>query len=125
MDVYFHIRDSWTRTCNLYKYACYSQIAYSLMQTSAINTTNSKLTMESKLFFLKLVLQRKNFLFASFSSTITKEKKVQAWRDIDAECSAMGLNIRPYDKDFTYLRDTVWPNCRRATIVSFLCTYFV
>lgn len=74
------------------------------------------LTVESKNSLLRLISERKADLFGEFSATITKEKRVAAWKEVVTTCkSDYGFDPCP-GKDYTYVRDTLWPNMKRRTI---------
>lgn len=75
-----------------------------------------RLTQPHKLFIIQKVNELKSTLFGAHSTTITSESKAAAWAKIYNECRANGIPI-PQDKDYSYLRDVVWSNIKRAVIV--------
>ncbi|KAL7634495.1 UNVERIFIED_CONTAM: hypothetical protein RMT77_006297 [Armadillidium vulgare] len=64
--------------------------------------------------FLIKIRSRKEILFGSFSHTLTKEKKCQTWMEI-AEF-AKSVCLIPRDKEWTYARDVLWQNIKKATM---------
>ncbi len=75
-----------------------------------------ELPFESKLALLRLVSERKEVLFGSFSQTVTAKSKQESWDEIMKKCKLMGIPL-PYEKGCAYLRDTVWNNLKKRTMV--------
>ena len=67
-----------------------------------------------KLLFLNLVKEKKDIIFGKFSDEITRETKLQAWKDI-VEQLKVYVKLAA-DKEVSYFRDTVWPNLKRYTM---------
>ncbi|KAI5729821.1 hypothetical protein M8J76_006959 [Diaphorina citri] len=59
------------------------------------------------------ILTKKEVLFGKFSDRITKQDKVNAWKEVfeNVQC----LNAFP-GKDYTYLRDVFYQNLRKTTM---------
>jgi len=56
-------------------------------------------------------------LFGAFTASLTKEVKGEMWKEIVDECERFhGFKV---GKDWQYVRDTIWPNIRNYTVVSF------
>ncbi|KAB7507651.1 hypothetical protein Anas_03573 [Armadillidium nasatum] len=53
-------------------------------------------------------------LFGSFSATLTKGVRSQAW--IEIANFARSVNLIPRDKKWTYARDVLWQNIKKATM---------
>lgn len=70
---------------------------------------------EQKLIFLNYLKESKDILFSQYSTSITKETKLKCWKDVNEKCLSIGY-VLPPSKDWSYWRDTVWPNLRNATI---------
>lgn len=70
-----------------------------------------------QLSVLRKILEEKEILFGAFSTTITKTLKQSKWCEIRDLCVSCGLIT--HDKDWTYIRDTTWPNIRKGTMVSY------
>lgn len=71
---------------------------------------------DCKISLLREIKLLKNELFGAYSAKITKNTKAEHWKKVH-EC-AVTLNVVAEKKDFTYTRDTVWPNIRKRTMVS-------
>lgn len=72
---------------------------------------------KEKFDILRLIEPNISLLFGNTSSSLTKESKQEAWRKICADCQQIhGFNAVPDGKDFTYLRDVIWPNLKRTSI---------
>lgn len=70
---------------------------------------------EQKLLFLREIQSRKSILFAKFSNTITREKKISAWNDILYVLRSHNVPSSN-EKNISYFRDVAWPNIKRYTI---------
>ncbi|RXG73028.1 hypothetical protein Avbf_03234 [Armadillidium vulgare] len=64
--------------------------------------------------FLIKIRPKKEILFGSFSHTLIKEKKCQAW--IEIADFAKSVCLIPRDKEWTYARDVLWRNIKKATM---------
>jgi hypothetical protein len=69
-----------------------------------------------KLLLLNAILEKKNILFGSFDSCITRDLKSSTWKDILQKCIAEGGFDPTSGNGWKYLRDTVWPNMRQYTV---------
>uniref|UniRef100_A0A8D8SNL3 Regulatory protein zeste n=1 Tax=Cacopsylla melanoneura TaxID=428564 RepID=A0A8D8SNL3_9HEMI len=72
---------------------------------------------QEKLLVLRKIEDHKVVLFGKFDNHLTRQDKKKTWKEIFLSCQALGL-FR--GKEFTYLRDTFFPNLRKCTMVS-LC----
>ena len=54
-------------------------------------------------------------IFGKFSDEITRETKLQAWKDIVEQLKVYNVKLAA-DKEVSYFRDTVWPNLKRYTM---------
>lgn len=70
---------------------------------------------------LRKILEEKSILFGAFSPVITKQLKKEKWTEVRDLAVACGLVTN--EKDYAYIRDTVWPNLRKSTVVSILYWY--
>jgi hypothetical protein len=88
------------------------------MKRSSVSLRESKQE-GSKRPFVQLINEKKDILFGSFddSKGITKASKAEAWKEINNNMSAVGINLIPPSKDWTYLRDTVWRNIKNGAKV--------
>lgn len=77
---------------------------------------SKSVTMGNKVLILKEIRERKDILFGSFSSKLTKKDKIECWKAIYEKCASLGL-VAP-DKDWAYCRDVFWQNIKKATVVS-------
>jgi hypothetical protein len=68
-------------------------------------------TNEVKFFVLDKILTKKEVLFGKFSDKLTKQDKVNAWKEVFE--SVQCLNAFP-GKDYTYLRDVFYQNSRKT-----------
>ncbi|KAJ9581681.1 hypothetical protein L9F63_023145 [Diploptera punctata] len=65
--------------------------------------------------FLRKILENRNILFGTFSPTVTKEIKKTLWREI--RDYAVEIGVVTNDKDYSYVRDTTWPNMKSRTML--------
>lgn len=65
--------------------------------------------------FLRKMCDLKSELFERFSASVTKDTRRRAWQEVHEFAVSIGLIST--DKDFTYVRDTTWPNLRQRTMV--------
>lgn len=64
---------------------------------------------DNKCVLMQLLLEEKRLLRSELNSNVTVKKKKVSWKTIhDRLVSEYGINLVPQDKDFTYLRDTVF-----------------
>ena len=75
-----------------------------------------KYSPQQKLYIASKINEKKDILFASFSSAVTSEAKAEAWKAIFEDCLSRGVPF-PAEKDFTYMRDTLWPNMKNSVVV--------
>ncbi|KAJ3654354.1 hypothetical protein Zmor_013547 [Zophobas morio] len=54
------------------------------------------------------------FFFGAFSPSLIKETKQEQWKNIYT--TALSLQLVPAGKDWTYVRDTTWPNLRKRAL---------
>lgn len=73
------------------------------------------MNIEHKLLFLHALKARKEILFGKFSNEVSRERKVNAWKEIVNVLTAHDVPMAR-EKPFSYFRDTVWPNMRRYTV---------
>lgn len=65
--------------------------------------------------------KEKKILFGAPSNEITKEMKINAWKEINEYVKSIGVFSQ--NKDWTYLRDVWWLNVRKLTTVSYCFSY--
>ena len=75
-------------------------------------------TQEQKLFIVKEIYSRKAVLFGAFNENITRDAKKTAWTEVFNAALSIGIVV-PKNSDYKYIRDTFWPNVRRAAMVIF------
>lgn len=85
------------------------------LSMSQLKTLRQKKIEDEKLPFVKLIAENKKVLFGKFSNEITKDAKKTTWKSIADQLKALGIQLIPDGKDWTYLRDTVWRNCVYTT----------
>ncbi len=71
------------------------------------------LSHENKLRFAQLVKENKSILFGRHSPTLTNHDKFAKWKSIYDELVSHGAVI----KDVVHLRNTMWGNLKRSTII--------
>jgi len=59
--------------------------------------------------------RKKNILFGKFSDEIDHNKKVAAWKEVLV--IAKSLEIVTEQRDWTYLRDSIWGQWRSRALV--------
>ena len=69
-----------------------------------------------KLYFLKLVKEKKAVLFGKFMDTLTRDDKKNEWITIINKCRHDGFELVLEGKDWTYVQDYVWPNTRQYSM---------
>ncbi|XP_055842369.1 uncharacterized protein LOC129909310 [Episyrphus balteatus] len=74
-----------------------------------------KFAMEKKMVVLAKIREHKDILFGVFSDTLTKQIKSDKWKEVYDV--ARSINIVSASKDWTYVRDTFWQNCRKYTFI--------
>ncbi|KAJ8909589.1 hypothetical protein NQ315_005906 [Exocentrus adspersus] len=68
----------------------------------------------NKIIILKEIREHKDTLFGSFSNKLTKQDKIQCWKEIHEKSASLGL-VAP-DKEWTYSRDGFWQNLKKSTV---------
>ena len=76
----------------------------------------SRISEDEKVATLSLIRDNKDLLFGAFSNTITYEIKENKWKSIYDELKSIGFLA--HIKDYKHLRDVMWQNWKRRTIVS-------
>uniref|UniRef100_A0A8D9A7B9 Regulatory protein zeste n=1 Tax=Cacopsylla melanoneura TaxID=428564 RepID=A0A8D9A7B9_9HEMI len=71
-------------------------------------------TVEQKLSVLEKIKEMKHILFGPFSDKVTKVLKSRTWREIFIEFQSYPMC---QNRNFSYLRDTFWPNARKTTLM--------
>lgn len=71
--------------------------------------------MDSKVAVATEILKQKSILFGSFSATLSKQDKIETWKGVTVFAKAVGL-LGP-EKEWKYLRDTIWSNWKKRTLV--------
>lgn len=66
--------------------------------------------------FLNKLKDNKDILFGAFSDKLKKQDKVEKWKEMAV--LAQSICLAPADKDWTYIRDTVWQNLKKTAMVS-------
>lgn len=75
------------------------------------------MTMDQKLIVLKLIEEQKELLWGKFASTVSANRKDQAWKDIIGKCrDDYGFDPLPIGKIWKYLRDHTWANWKTNTL---------
>lgn len=69
-----------------------------------------------KLCLLRKIKEKRKTLFGAFGSKLSKEEKINAWKEINVYGQSIGLVHE--NKAWTYIRDVWWPNVRKATTVN-------
>lgn len=77
-----------------------------------------QMQMHDKLCVLKQINDRKNILFGAFSDKLTKKDKQSAWTEV--LIFAQSLGVVPQQKGWEYVRDVVWQNLKKGTMVSII-----
>jgi len=75
----------------------------------------SYVSTEKKVALLKAIQERKQILFGKFSDEIDNKKKVAAWNDI--LLVAKSLEIVSEQREWAYVRDTIWGQWRSRALV--------
>lgn len=73
-------------------------------------------TNEKRLIVLNKIRADKDILFGAFSKKLDKTMKNDKWKEIHSLAQSVGL-VKG-DKEWTYMRDVMWPNMRKSTMVS-------
>jgi len=68
-----------------------------------------------KVALLKKIREEKEGLFGAFSNTLTKSDKTKKWKEMTEFAHSLGF---AEEKDWTYVRDTVWGNWKTRTLVN-------
>lgn len=76
---------------------------------------------EQKEFLLQRINENKDVLFGAFDESTSRDEKRKVWESIFDSAIKTGLPF-PKEANYAYLRDTFWPNTKRATLVSY---YFI
>ena len=80
------------------------------------------MTPAQKLWLAVKIQENKVLLFEKFNPKLTLEDKTAKWMEIFEECKAQGLPFTMTcgsddPKDYKHLRNVVWPNLTRTTVV--------
>ena len=78
----------------------------------AVKSTNAQ-----KLHILNMINERKDVLFGSFSNSISKYTKNDAWNKILVGAKAIGVSFPPAKDNLKYLRDSWWPNIKNPAVI--------
>ena len=65
----------------------------------------------SKLALLAVMKEQKDILLGAFCDNLTKVDKAKSWKEVYDNATASGMI--PPAKDWTYIRDAMWPNMRK------------
>lgn len=69
-----------------------------------------------KINLLNILREHKDILFGKFTATLTHQIKIAKWKEITEQAHALcALDV---NKDWRYLRNTLWQNWRKRAIVS-------
>ena len=74
-----------------------------------------KLTTEVRMTILEMILERKDVLFGSFSSTLENSMKRSAWEEILVK--AKSLEACESARDWIFLRDKMYGQWKTQTLV--------
>lgn len=69
---------------------------------------------EAKISLLEKIFEKKDLLFGPFTEQITRQGRIEEWQRLYEYALIIGYKF-PENSDFSYLRDTVWPNFRKRT----------
>lgn len=78
--------------------------------------SSKQIVFERKMQFLNKIKENKHILFGAFSEKLKKQNKVEKWKEMSL--LAHSICLVPADKDWTYVRDTVWQNLKKTAMVS-------
>ncbi|XP_047988873.1 uncharacterized protein LOC125228371 [Leguminivora glycinivorella] len=68
--------------------------------------------LQDKMTILNHIQENKNILFGKFSDKLTHAIKINKWKEITQNLNDLGI----MEKDWKYLRDTMWQNWKRRTM---------
>ncbi len=75
-----------------------------------------RMTESQKVFLLNLIRERKEDLFAAFSSTVTASQKAEKWSCIIDRCRDEHGFDPSNGRGWQYLRDSTWPNIKNYAV---------
>lgn len=76
----------------------------------------ARMAKDLKSAMLQKIKENKDILFGQFSDTLTKKDKSEGWKEMFEFAISIGAVKK--ERGWEYVRDTFWPNLRRATMVS-------
>jgi hypothetical protein len=68
-----------------------------------------------KVLLLTKIEEKKDILFGKFSDCLTKNDRCKAWQEVYEFGKSIGYGFSS-DSTYAYVRDTVWPNIRKASV---------
>lgn len=78
--------------------------------------SSKQIVFERKMQFLNKIKENKQILFGAFSEKLRKQDKIEKWKEM--AMVAQSICLLPADKDWTYVRDTIWQNLKKTAMVS-------
>ncbi|XP_050292780.1 uncharacterized protein LOC126733499 [Anthonomus grandis grandis] len=76
--------------------------------------SSKQIIFEIKMQFLTKIKENKEILFGAFSDRLKKQDKVEKWKEITQV--AQSICLVSVEKDWTYVRDTVWQNLKKSAM---------
>lgn len=70
---------------------------------------------QCKVSLLSMINEKKNILFGSFSSTLTKIDRENAWKEVHVR--ALSLQLITADKSWTFVRDNLFGTWKSRALV--------
>lgn len=77
---------------------------------------SKQIILERKMQFLTKIQENKHILFGAFSDKLRKQDKIEKWKELTKV--AQSISLVSAEKDWTYVRDTVWQNFKKSAMVS-------
>ncbi|KAL1493886.1 hypothetical protein ABEB36_009570 [Hypothenemus hampei] len=77
--------------------------------------SSKQIGLERKMQFLTKIRENKDILFGAFSEKLRKQDKIEKWKEM--AMVAQSICLLPADKDWTYVRDTIWQNLKKTAML--------